>query len=316
MSGEEKEKKSAKRKPNKDHDEFTRGILSLPQLAKKLLIYALDDKIKRFVNFDTLRLLSGDHIDKFLRLTHSDGVHACDMNPEALSEKGRLLEKIPQFRFVFIWEHKSALQSLPIDFQVEGYNDSMMRMDFREEKEALSIVHSILIYHGKKPWTKKRRYDHFEPYLVDDLLAYIQQPKMSVIDIQAMSNEDIENAIGLEDLRAALMALKHAHNKEFFKHNMGKVTKFVQETEMSPKELLDTYLHMLYEYMQRRSELDNEQFQEIVEQSNSEKMVAEFKTIFQTVHYLIRNAAACIRTTCEGMYRTILWATFLFLAQI
>ena len=50
---------------------------------------------------------------------------------------------------------------------------------------------------------------------------------------------------------------------------------------MSPKELFDTYLQMLYEYMQRRSELDNEEFQKVVEQSNSEEMVAEFKTIFQ-----------------------------------
>ena len=105
---------------------------------------------------------------------------------------------------------------------------------------------------------------------------------MAVIDIQAMSNEDIENAIDLGELRAALMALKYAHDKDFFKENMGEVTKFVQESTMSPKELFDTYLHMLYEYMQRRSELTNEAFLEVVEQSNSEEMVTEFKTIFQT----------------------------------
>ena len=39
----EEEKKEAKKKPNKDNDEFTRGILSLPQLVKKLLVYALDE---------------------------------------------------------------------------------------------------------------------------------------------------------------------------------------------------------------------------------------------------------------------------------
>ena len=52
-----------------------------------------------------------------------------------------------------------------------GANDNIMRMDFRANKEALSIVHTILIYHGEKAWEKKRRYDHFEPYLADDLLA-------------------------------------------------------------------------------------------------------------------------------------------------
>ena len=118
--------------------------------------------------------------------------------------------------------------------------------------------------------------------MADDLLAYIPHPRMAVIDIQAMSDEDIEKAIGLGELRSAFMALKHAHDKEFFKHNMGEVTKFVHENDMTPKELFDTYIHMLYEYMQRRSELDNEQFREVVEQSNSEEMVTEFKTIFQS----------------------------------
>ena len=55
MSEEEKEKKNEKKegknkpKPNKDHDELVRGILSLPQLVKKLLIYALDNNLKRFI---------------------------------------------------------------------------------------------------------------------------------------------------------------------------------------------------------------------------------------------------------------------------
>ena len=50
---------------------------------------------------------------------------------------------------------------------------------------------------------------------------------------------------------------------------------------MQPKELLETYLQMLYEYMQRRSKLDSQAFQKVVEQSNSKEMVAEFKTVFQ-----------------------------------
>ena len=294
MSKEGKKEEPKKKKPNKDSDEFTRGFLSLPQLAKKLLVYALDDDLKRFIDLDTLRPLSGDHIDKFLRITHSDSVHACDLTPAALSEKGRLLKKKPQFRFVFIWEHKSSWQSLPIDFQVEGYNDNIMRMDFRADKDALSIVHSILIYHGEKAWEKKRRYDHFEPYLADDLLAYIPHPKMTVIDIQAMSNEDIAKAIDLGELRAAFTVLKNAHDEEFIKHNIEKVINFVHEEAMQPKELLDTYLQMLYEYMQRRSKLDSEAFKKVVEQSNSEKMVAEFKTVFQVAREEGREEGLCL----------------------
>ena len=41
------------------------------------------------------------------------------------------------------------------------------------------------------------------------------------------------------------------------------------------------YVEMLFEYMQRRSELENDDFNEIVEQSNDEEMTTTFKTIFQ-----------------------------------
>ena len=41
------------------------------------------------------------------------------------------------------------------------------------------------------------------------------------------------------------------------------------------------YVEMLFEYMQRRSELENEDFNEIVEQSKNEEMSTTFKTIFQ-----------------------------------
>ena len=38
---------------------------------------------------------------------------------------------------------------------------------------------------------------------------------------------------------------------------------------------------MLFEYMQRRSELENDDFNDIVEQSNDEEMTTTFKTVFQ-----------------------------------
>ena len=63
---------------------------------------------------------------------------------------------------------------------------------------------------------------------------------MTVIDIQAMSNEDIEKAIDLGELRAAFTVLKNAHDEEFFKHNIEKVINFVHKEAMQPKELLDT----------------------------------------------------------------------------
>lgn len=122
-------------------------------------------------------------------------------------------------------------------------------------------------------------YDYFAPYLPDELLAFIRQDKHIVIDIQAMSDADIEAAIDLGELRSAFIALKHGHDKNFFRKNLKEITKFV--TSIPPKELLEMYVEMLFEYTQRRSQLENEEFNEIVEQSKEEKMSTTFKTVFQ-----------------------------------
>ncbi len=191
---------------------------------------------------------------------------------------------------------------MPIDFQIGGYDDNIRRRDFikkknSDAKDSLSIVIPILIYHGKAKWEKKRLYDYFEPYLPDILLDFIPKEKYIVIDIQAMQDEEIESAIDLGELRSAFIALKHGHEKKYFEHNMKKVLKFVHN--IPTKELLETYLQMLLEYMQRRTEMENEAFNAIVEQSNDKEMTTTFKTIFETAREKAeaKGVRALIRTT-------------------
>ena len=269
-------------KPHKDYDIFVRGILSLTQLVEKLLRYALDKNIIRYVNFSTLKPLPDTHIDKRLRISYSDSIHECALNTEELPEEIRHLPNLPQFRFVFIWEAKSKKEALPIDFQIGGYDDNIRRRDFKKEEKKnniLSIVVPILLYHGEEVWEKKRLFDYFKPYLPEELLAYIPQEKFIIIDIQAMSDEHIEKALDLEELRSAFIALKHGHDKEYFRKNLKKIFTFVKS--IPTKELLEMYVEMLIEYMQRRSKLEADEFKELVEQSNDQEMGTSVKTIFE-----------------------------------
>ncbi len=149
-----------------------------------------------------------------------------------------------------------------------------------DNAEPLSIVVPILIYHGSVEWDKKRLFDYFEPFLPEVLLKFIPKDEYVVIDIQAMSDSQIEEAVNLGELRAAFIALKHGHDGEYFKKNMKKVLKFVKS--IPTKELLEMYYQMLLEYIQRRSEMENEAFNNMVEQSNEEEMATTFKTIFET----------------------------------
>jgi flagellar biosynthesis/type III secretory pathway protein FliH len=66
--------------------------------------------------------------------------------------------------------------------------------------------------------------------------------------------------------------------------------------EMSPLYLFQVFFKMLLEYMQRRSELENEEFNDIVQQKLEPDMATKFKTIFE-----VAEAKALEKGKIEGM---------------
>ena len=264
---------------NKDHDAFIKGILSLNELVLLILYRYLPQKVQRYVDFSTLKLLSDAHIDNKLLAQFSDSIHECALLKEQLPEHIRNMPDLPTLRFCFLWEHKSYKPyEEPIEAQNERYRYAIISSDLKNKKHP-SVVIPILLYHGATKWGKKMLYDLFEPYLPPEILDYIPHPKYIVIDIQNTSEEEIEKMFDLSVLRGAFIALKHGHDRDFFKHDMEKVFKFVEDL---PKVyLFQEFFKMLLEYMQRRSQLDDEEFNKNVERKLDPNMATNFKTIFE-----------------------------------
>jgi hypothetical protein len=263
---------------NKDHDDFVRGLFSYPEFVNKILQYALPESLKQYIDFSTLRKSSETHVDEVLEITYSDTIYVAELQKSAIPKSIRGSKKMPNFQFAFLGEFKSGIPDKPVDFQLEGYVRRIQLVDINNGLPP-SIVIPILIYHGPKPWKHKRLHDYFAKYLPNEILEYVSFPKYIVIDLQAMDDADIEAALDLGELRAAFIALKHAHDKEFFQHNLEEILKFAETSR--PSLLFQTYLRMLMEYLERRSKLENKEFKEIVQQLNPDKeMATAFKSIF------------------------------------
>jgi hypothetical protein len=272
--------KTAKPRRLNDHDIFVRGIFSYPTLVLKFLNYALPSPIKPFIDFSTLRQMPDSHISTKLRLTHSDTIYETQLNRLELPENVRFDPNLPPFRFCFLAEFKSSRPRRPIDFQIEDYVQSIRLLDYNNKRPP-SLVLPILIYHGATVWQEKRLHDVFSKYLPETLLDFVAFPKYIIIDLQALTDADIEAAIGLEELRGAFVALKHAHDKEFFQKNLSDILKFVNQS--SGSELLAAYLDMLLSYSERRSGLENADFQDIYEHFNPNQNMATVKKTFVDV---------------------------------
>jgi cysteinyl-tRNA synthetase len=84
-------------------------------------------------------------------------------------------------------------------------------------------------------------------------------------------------------IRAAFIALKYAHVKDFFKQNMKKVLKFTRD--LTATYMFKEFFKMLLEYMQRRAQIEKEEFDDIVDQNLDDEMATKkvFKTTFEVV---------------------------------
>ena len=230
------------------------------------------------MDFSTLKLLSDTHIDKRLKATFSDTIHECMLNVEKISADIKDREKLTKFRFCFLWEHKSSKPSEPIEFQVDDYRKSIIRADLKNKRPP-SIVLPFLLYHGKDKWSNKLIYDQMSPYLPDEIMSIVPHPKYIIIDLQAISDEVIEQITDLGTLRAVFIALKHGHDKDFFRKNAKNILKFVDE--LSSQYLFDETIRMILEYMQRRSELQKEDFDDIINNEIEPEMTTRVQTIFE-----------------------------------
>jgi hypothetical protein len=264
---------------NKDHDDFVRGLFSYLEFVFKILQYSVPENLKPFIDFSTLAKSSETHVDELLQITYSDTIYTAAINKEAIPKAIRGRKQLPNFQFCFLGEFKSGIPNRPVDFQMDDYVKSIQMVDINNNKPP-SIVIPILIYHGARKWKFKRLYDYFAKYLPDSILEYIPRPKYIIIDLQAMSDVDIAAALDLGELRAAFIALKHAHDKDFFQNNLEEILKFAQDSK--PSVLFQTFSSMLMTYSQRRSKLNAEKFDIIVEQLKPNKnMATAFKSIFE-----------------------------------
>ena len=263
---------------NRDHDIFIKGILSLNELVLLLLHRYIPIDLQCFIDFSTLKPFPDAHIDNKLVALYSDSIHECTLLKSRLPKHIQDLPDLPHFRFCFLWEHKSSKPTEPIEGQVERYRYAIIASDLKNKRQP-SIIIPIILYHGKTKWVKKMVFEDYEPYLPFEILKYLPNPSYIFIDIESMSKNEIEEMIDLKALRAAFIALKFAHNEKFFQDNLEEILKFVETS--SSEIVFQSFFKMLLEYIQRRSKMEADEFNKIVQQKLEPDMGANIKTIFE-----------------------------------
>ncbi len=177
------------------HDTFLKGILADKQIAIDYFKASLPEFVKEKLDFSTLVQQPDNYVSKELKKSLSDIVYSCQRNDGKKPVKVSLLI-----------EHKSYIDKhTPI--QIGSYIFSGLLKQI-SNKDELSVILPILLYHGQKQWKYKTLGDLFEN-LEPTLGAFVPDFDYIYHNLGDIDDDQIRQ-LNNKFLVASLLAMKHS----------------------------------------------------------------------------------------------------------
>lgn len=211
------------------HDKFLKAILADKSLAMDYFRDCLPASVSSLLDFSTLTQLPGTYLSKELQETMSDIVYSCK------SRGGELI------KVSLLIEHKShKYKNTPI--QLGSYIFSGLQQQI-DNKEKLSIIIPILLYHGKESWQYTTLADLFEN-LPKEWEGFIPNFDYVYNNLSTMEDEEL-NALSNQFLAASFLTLKHYMEGRWLDENAVRVFNLAAD---APGNLLEQFAVYFLKY--------------------------------------------------------------------
>ena len=214
-------------KINNVHDKFIRAILSDRAIAEDYFKTFLPKSVSSLLNFSSLTQLPDTYLSKELQKTMSDIVYTCRGKDNGIETKVCLLI-----------EHKSYPdRNTPV--QIGGYIFSALQKQI-DNKEELTPIIPILLYHGKGTWGYQTLSDLFKN-LLPEWKHFIPDFDYVYNNLGEISDESVE-ALNNKFLAASLLTLKHSFQKDWLERNAVRILILSEGVNSNLQECLIVYL--------------------------------------------------------------------------
>ncbi len=189
---------------NPSHDDFIRNILSNKEIAVEYFKSYLPAFVSERLDFSELQQIPDTYLSDELKKSMSDIIYSCKLKGAKNSVQVSLLI-----------EHKSYPDKYT-SVQIGGYIFSAFQKQIKN-KEPLSLVIPLLLYHGKTKWKYSPLESLFE-YIDEDWKQFLPNFEYVYNDLGLLSDKEIE-ALNNKFLAASILALKHSWEKEWIEQN-------------------------------------------------------------------------------------------------
>jgi len=188
------------------HDKFFKEIFSEKEEATEFIRQILPKELINQLDIDSLTLDNTSYVDDTLEECFSDLVYNCNF-------KGKIKLKI-----TLLFEHKSYQASAsPIHFQLMKYMIKIWEQRL-SQKEPLTPIIPVVIYHGKNKWKKQSIIDYFSENtkveIPNELKQFLPSFEYILIDLGTYSDEEIRKNFSLVSLQTSLLLMKKIFEKK------------------------------------------------------------------------------------------------------
>ncbi|GAB4055238.1 Rpn family recombination-promoting nuclease/putative transposase [Spirosoma litoris] len=159
--------------PDNPHDRFFKETFSQPEILIDFLNAFAPEAIRERIDHTTLTREVDTFTDEQLAEHFADLVFSVQYSGQSI-------------RLVLLLEHKSYTEEYP-HFQINRYLLNLWESQIKQ-KQRLTPVLPILVYHGNRRWKKRSVPDYF-PVLHGTLIPYLPAFDYLLIDLSTLSDE-------------------------------------------------------------------------------------------------------------------------------
>ncbi|MEL6676393.1 MAG: Rpn family recombination-promoting nuclease/putative transposase [Bacteroidota bacterium] len=246
------------------HDSLFKSTFQQLEIARTYLQHFLPPELVAALDLSQLSLDPDSYISPELEAYYSDIVYRCKAADAPLT-------------LALLFEHKSYPERFP-HIQLLRYMLGIWDRQLNN-KEPLSLVVPMIVYHGKKNWQKKP-FETYFPGLPEVLRPFLPAFDYQLTDLSTWSDEALfEVEAGL--LAKTFFLFKHYQEERFLMASLGRVFKDLDTymVDEKSKNLITSFVV----YLWKTSSFSPEQIRKIMEQ-----LPPKTKEIGQTTYDWIR----------------------------
>lgn len=187
------------------HDLFFKQTFSIREHAVDYLQNILPPEMGEGIDYTTVAIEKGSHVDAALSEYFSDIVYSCRFSGTDL-------------KIALLFEHKSSPDN-NLQFQLHRYMANLWKNSVKQNQPRMPII-PIVLYQGTDTWNPGLLSSNFKN-LPDAVRPFVPDSEYIFVNLSTYSNEFIkEGFFTLASLRIAMLIMKNIFDQELLARHM------------------------------------------------------------------------------------------------